>query len=199
MELISKIESSKNIVKKWKEVYKELVLFEYFDRVYTEDNNIKKILTKLVEYDDFEALTIGELKVLDIAINIYESIVEMQMLLMENECPNHFIGREDNAKNMEMDNCWKQYANGEFTQDILTYIPDEVETGYNYDDIEETTGIKMVNLKHAPVCKMESREIAGVFPKTALISAQNNIKDRMDQNSRRRANGSDAFNGRYGQ
>ena len=72
MELISKIESSENIVKQWKEVYKELALFlEYFDRVYTEDNNVKKILTKLVEYDDFEALTIEELKILDIATNIY--------------------------------------------------------------------------------------------------------------------------------
>lgn len=83
------------------------------------------------------------------------------------------------------------------------FIPEYVELNVGmdlYEDVEpEVKGIKMVELNHGLVSDSGKHEIVGKVPNSQLTSVQTNLQDRMDQNVRRRANGSDAFNGRYGQ
>ncbi|MBR5662609.1 MAG: hypothetical protein IKX00_03025 [Bacilli bacterium] len=80
-----------------------------------------------------------------------------------------------------------------------TYIPDEVETGYIPIEVEEKHGIKMVQLNRGPVEKDWPKIIVGKITNAQLTNAEVNRRDRMDQNSRRRASGAEGFNGRYGQ
>lgn len=84
-----------------------------------------------------------------------------------------------------------------------TYIPEDVELNVDmdlYEDVElETKGIKMVELNHGLVSDSGKHEIAGKVSNSQLTSVQTNLQDRMDQNVRRRANGAEGFNGRYGQ
>lgn len=83
------------------------------------------------------------------------------------------------------------------------YIPKDVKLNVGmdlYEDVEpEVKGIKIVKLNHGLVSDSGKHEIVGKVPNGQLASVQTNLQDRMDQNVRRRANGSDAFNGRYGQ
>ena len=81
------------------------------------------------------------------------------------------------------------------------YIPDEVETGYiPVGEAEEQHGIKIVKLDRGPVYPIEKLErTSEKITYGQLANAEANRRDSMDQSRRRRANGSDAFNGRYGQ
>lgn len=80
------------------------------------------------------------------------------------------------------------------------YIPDEVETGYNPIE-EKPRGIKKVQLETMPVVEDINLEEGEYVSNSELGGFVNKVNNKIDQNisRRRRANGSDAFNRRYGQ
>lgn len=148
MELISKIKESKEITEIWKKYYIDLVswFIENFDNQYTDGTTVRNILNKLCDADDYSALSKEELTVLDLAGNIYDSILEMHMCLMEKECPNHLMNAEEEYKTSEINLCWEQYNNGKFNQDILTYMPNDYEGNVFYDYSEDFNNNKSRNL-----------------------------------------------------
>lgn len=124
----------------------------------------------------------------------------------------YFATKEDRIIAEQTHACYKNFTtkqDEDEANDIInksvekyaTYIPDEVETGYiPVGEVEEQHGIKVVKLNRSPVCPIGKLErTSEKITYGQLANAEANRRDIMDQNRRRRAHGSDAFNGRYGQ
>ena len=78
-----------------------------------------------------------------------------------------------------------------------TYIPEEVETGYNPIE-EKPRGIKKVQLETMPVVEDINLEEGEYVSNSELARFVNKVNNKIDQNiSRRRTNKSDAFRRRY--
>lgn len=123
----------------------------------------------------------------------------------------YFATEEDRIIAEQTHACYKDFTTHQEedeTNDIInknvekyaTYIPDGVETGYNPIE-EKPRGIKKVQLETMPVVEDINLEEGEYVSNSELGGFVNKVNNKIDQNisRRRRAHGSDAFNGRYGQ
>ena len=95
----------------------------------------------------------------------------------------------------EIRQCWDQYDNDEFIEDILTYIPDEVETGYIEDFVEEQQGIQTCELNGKPIVPIYQYEKGHKIDRAKLQASDDAWNSHFEQNVRRRTQGSkDAAN-----
>ena len=129
-------------------------------------------------------------------------VIELNILNIYALTRRDYFGQKDERKQTEeeINQCWEEYSEDSLSSDILTYIPDDVETGYiPVGEVEEEHGFEFLKLNRGPVHKIEKMEVAGKITYAQLANAEANRRDSMEQNARRRANGAEGFNGRYGQ
>ena len=121
MGIIEDIESNERLIyKPYKENLLELANFAIdFDGKYNfEDYSLERILSRLnktgnmTEIDD---------KIFSEILRIKSSLERISRIVRE---------AEEKTINDQINECWEQYNNSITSSEILTYIPDDVETGY---------------------------------------------------------------------
>lgn len=124
MELSERIKKSKKITDVWKEY---LIGFSYFakylDSNFFGENTIENILIQMCDSEN--ELSNDDETILIKATEIYDNIIEIQTAIMGR---NRDL-EDEQKKSEQIEECWAN-QNVDFT----TYIPEEVETGYNPEE-----------------------------------------------------------------
>lgn len=153
---------------------------ELFDKTYHYGNDLFTIKDVLEHYKK---------------VNHYLSardmlIIGTAMYQIQKDISDGFIKSEFAIKE-ETNQAWEQYYRGEFNEDILTYIPDDVETGYNPIE-EKPRGIKKIQLETMPVVEDINLEEGEYVSNSELGGFVNKVNNKLEKGRARRRKGEKA-------
>lgn len=153
---------------------------ELFDKTYhygTDSFTIKDVLEHYKKVNHY--LSAGDMLIIGTA-----------MYQIQKDVSDGFIKSESAIKE-ETNQAWEQFNKGEFKEDILTYIPDEVETGYNPIE-EKPRGIKKVQLETMPVVEDLNLEEGEYVSNSELGGFVNKVNNKLEKDRARRRKGEKA-------
>ena len=178
MGLIEDIKNDKSLSDFHRSEYLELAYFaEDFDRKYDFGEYSFTDLISSIFYKKY--ISEKEKDIFDEIYYIKDMLTNIHYNIMEAEL------EKEEAE--QINKCWEQYTNNEFTSDILTFIPEEVETG-SYEETEEIEekhhGIKIVELKTKTIGRHYRLPVVKTVPSYKTVPLEQDIKRSCEQRSR---------------